>query len=111
MSSRIKVLVWHEFRHEKKNPAVRAIYPDGMHRTIAAGLEQYGGFDVRTATLDDPEQGITPEVLQWADVVTWWGHCAHGDVPDDKAMLVRQAVLEGLGLLVLLPQKLVATTV
>jgi|GEM_PF-4244341 len=29
-----RVVVWGEFRHEKKNPKVAAIYPDGMHETI-----------------------------------------------------------------------------
>jgi trehalose utilization protein len=101
MSAKIKVLVWHECRHEKANKAVQDIYPDGMHKVIAAGLEQYGGFEVRTATLDDPEQGITEEVLKWADVVTWWGHMAHKDVRDEKVAMVRKAVLEGMGLIVL----------
>ena len=35
MSSSIKTLVWGEFRHEKKNPKVAALYPNGMHETIA----------------------------------------------------------------------------
>ena len=37
--SRINVIVWNEFQHERENDAVRAIYPDGIHATIAAALQ------------------------------------------------------------------------
>lgn len=36
MTNKIRTLVWSEFRHEKKNPKVAAIYPDGIHEAIAA---------------------------------------------------------------------------
>ena len=32
----IRVTIWNEFRHEKKNPKVTEIYPDGIHEAIAA---------------------------------------------------------------------------
>ena len=28
-----------------------------------------------TATLDQPEHGLTKEVLDQTDVLTWWGPC------------------------------------
>lgn len=31
MTNQIRVTVWNEFRHEKRNEAVRKIYPDGIH--------------------------------------------------------------------------------
>jgi trehalose utilization protein len=33
----VRVLVWGENRHEQIEPHVAAIYPEGMHNTIAAG--------------------------------------------------------------------------
>jgi trehalose utilization protein len=96
----IRVTVWNEFRHEKTNETVRAIYPDGMHNTIAAHLRQEG-FSVRTATLDEPDHGLTEAVLAETDVLTWWGHMAHGDVRDDIVDRVQQRVLDGMGLIVL----------
>ena len=69
----INVTVWGEFRHEKKNERVRSVYPDGMHNAIGDGLKE-AGFNVRTATLDEPEHGLTDEVLANTDVLTWWGH-------------------------------------
>ena len=97
----IRVTVWGEYRHEKRNPQVAAVYPDGMHNAIADGLKEKGGVTVRTATLDEPEHGLTQAVLDSTDVLTWWGHMAHDDVKDEIVERVRQRVLDGMGLVVL----------
>ncbi|NQU09506.1 ThuA domain-containing protein [bacterium] len=101
MSQPIRVTVWNEFRHETKNQAIRQIYPDGMHAAIARGIASRGDFQVRTAVLDDPEHGLTEEVLAATDVLTWWGHLAHGEVQDTVVDRVHRHVLEGLGLVAL----------
>ncbi len=101
MERKIRVTVWGEFRHEKKNEAVKKIYPKGMHTVIAAGLKKAGGFEVRTATLDEPEHGLTDEVIENTDVMTWWGHVAHGEVKDEIVAKVHRRVLEGMGIIVL----------
>jgi trehalose utilization protein len=96
----IKVTVWNENRHEQKNPTVQEIYPLGIHGAIAEFLEK-AGHDVRTATLDEPEHGLTDEVLNHTDVLVWWGHLAHDEVEEKIVNKVQQRVLEGMGLLVL----------
>ena len=97
----LNVTVWSEFRHEKKNPKVKEVYPDGMHEAIASHLRKNGDLNVRTATLDEPQHGLTDDVLESTDVMTWWGHMAHDDVDDKIAEKVRQRVLAGMGLIVL----------
>ncbi len=96
----IRVTVWNEFRHEKKHDAVKKVYPDGIHAAIAEGLKPQG-FEIRTATLDEPEHGLTNDVLASTDVLTWWGHMAHGDVSDEVVAKVCARVLEGMGLITL----------
>ncbi|MFJ7978318.1 ThuA domain-containing protein [Peribacillus sp. NPDC096379] len=96
----IKVTVWNENRHEKKNPVVGDIYPNGIHGTIAEFLTE-AGFEAGTATLDEPENGLTDEVLNNTDVLIWWGHLAHGEVKDEVVHKVHQRVLDGMGLIVL----------
>ena len=97
----IRVTVWNEFLHEKRNPRVQAIYPEGMHVVIAGALRQ-AGYEVRTATLEEPEHGLTDEVLGATDVLTWWGHLAHDRVGDDVVARVHRRVIEGgMGLIVL----------
>jgi len=97
----IKLTIWHEFRHEKTSKEVSDVYPDGMHEAIAAYMRQQPGIAVKTATLDEPEHGLTQEVLDDTDVLTWWGHCAHGDVQDEIVDRVQKRVLDGMGLIVL----------
>ena len=96
----MKITVWNEFAHEKIDEAVKAIYPDGIHMCIKHFLEE-AGYEVRTATLDDPECGLTEEVLNDTDVLFWWGHMRHGDVPDAVVERVCRHVYEGMGLVVL----------
>ncbi len=96
----LRVTVWNEGRHEKHNAAIAALYPNGIHGAIADGLRAHG-FDAHTATLDEPEHGLTDDVLANTDVLTWWGHMAHGDVDDDIVERVFERVLNGMGLIVL----------
>lgn len=97
----IRVTVWNEYRHEKRNPKIAQIYPEGMHSTIAAALRQ-AGYEVGTATLDEPEHGLTEEVLAATDVLVWWGHTAHGEVRDEIVTRVQRRVVDGgMGLVVL----------
>lgn len=99
----IRVTVWGEYLHEQRNEEVRKVYPRGMHEAIADGLRAQLGeaVQVRTATLEQPEHGLSEQVLAETDVLMWWGHLAHGQVSDAVVARVRQRVLEGMGLLVL----------
>lgn len=100
MAASLRVTVWNEARHEKTHAEVKAVYPDGIHTVIADALQKHG-LDVRTATLDEPEHGLTQEVLKNTDVLIWWGHMAHGDVQDEIVERVHERVLQGMGLIVL----------
>jgi len=95
-----RVTVWNEARQERSDPPVRALYPNGIHAAIADGLRE-AGFEVRTATLDEPEHGLTEAVLAATDVLTWWGHVAHDEVEDAVVDRVHRRVLQGMGLIVL----------
>jgi len=101
MPARIKVTVWNEFRHERSDPEIAAIYPDGIHGAIAGYLERLDGLKVKTATLDEPEHGLTEEVLAGTDVLTWWGHMAHKEVSDAVVDRLQQRVQDGMGLICL----------
>ncbi len=96
----IRVTVWNENIHEKTNEKVAGIYPKGIHGAIAEGIAQEG-FRIRTATMEQPEHGLTEDVLNDTDVLIWWGHRAHKDVSDDVVDRVHARVLQGMGLIVL----------
>jgi len=96
------VTIWNEYRHERRNPAVGRLYPDGIHGALAAALRQ-GLPDARiaTATLDQPHHGLDKETLDRTDVLLWWGHLAHHQVEDTVVDAVQARVLAGMGLIVL----------
>lgn len=94
------ITVWNEYRHEKTDEEVRAIYPTGIHHAIADFLSQ-AGYSVGTATLDQPEHGLTDDILDKTDVLIWWGHMAHDEVADAIVDRIQEHILAGMGLIVL----------
>ena len=100
--AKIRVTAWNEFRHEKSNEYVKSIYPDGIHGLIKQFLETQDDIEVTLAALDDPENGLPDEVLNNTDVLIWWGHMAHHEVPDALVERIRNRVYTGgMGLIVL----------
>ena len=101
MQETIRVTVWNEFYHEQHSEEMAAMYPGGIHGTIAACLNSNPDMTARTATLPEPEHGLTEEVLNGTDVLIWWGHMKHGAVADEVVARVHERVLEGMGLICL----------
>lgn len=101
MKDKINVIVWNEFIHEREHDAVKAVYPEGIHQVLAKMLAVNTQWNVTTATLDQPDHGLTEERLAQCDVLIWWGHMAHDKVEDRIVDRVQKRVLEGMGLIVL----------
>ncbi len=97
----IKVTVWNEYRHEKSKSKVAEIYPKGIHAAIAEFLGKDPEIEVRTATLDEPDHGLTDEVLDNTDVLIWWGHMAHEEVKEDIVEKIYERVISGMGFIAL----------
>ncbi|MFA5191213.1 MAG: ThuA domain-containing protein [Verrucomicrobiia bacterium] len=99
-NSKINVTIWNEFVHEQKEPSVKALYPDGIHGALAKHLAA-PDLEIRTATLAEPEHGLTQTVLDNTDVLLWWGHAAHDKVDDAIVQRVQQRVWNGMSIIVL----------
>lgn len=97
----INVLVWNENFHEKNQPEVRVIYPEGIHGCIGGFLSENKDMRVRLATLDDPGQGLSEDILSDTDVLIWWGHKAHSELTDENAAMVCRHVNGGMGFIAL----------
>lgn len=95
------VTVWNENRHELSDPKIAAVYPEGIHGAIARYLSEDGEIHVRTATLDEPDNGLSDEVLNNTDVLIWWGHIAHNEVRDEIVEKIHKRVLGGMGFIAL----------
>ncbi|MCX8162872.1 MAG: ThuA domain-containing protein [Candidatus Bathyarchaeota archaeon] len=99
---KIRVTIWNEYIHEKSDPAVARIYPEGIHEAIAEYLRGKEDLEIGVATLEEPEHGLIEDRLKSTDVLIWWGHRAHDRVSDEVVDRVhRRVVFEGMGLIIL----------
>ena len=100
MKRTINVTIWNEYRHEKTDENVRALYPEGIHAYLKSVLE-CDDFNITLAALDDPDQGLPDDVLNSTDVLIWWAHMYHWDVTEELADRIRDRVFAGMGLICL----------
>jgi trehalose utilization protein len=100
MSTRPRIRIWNEYRHERSNAEVAAVYPGGIHAAIAAGLAEHD-LSAAVSTLDEPEHGLGEAALAKTDVLLWWGHKAHDEVDDGVVERVIRRVHAGMGLIAL----------
>lgn len=94
----MNVLVWNEFGDK---PWERKQYPDGLHAVIRDFLAEDKTLRVTTATLDDEGCGLKKETLEKTDVLVYWAHCRHDELPDEAAETVADCVRRGLGVVFL----------
>jgi trehalose utilization protein len=87
--ARRKVVIWSE------GTAPKDVYPKDINTAIADGFKSLEGWEVVTAGLADPDQGISDGLLQSTDVLIWWGHQKHGDVKDALVDRIERRVKEG----------------
>ena len=88
----IRVLCWSE-RTEKES-----VYPTGINGAVAQALNAAGGFETRESRLQEPDQGLSDADLDWADVLTWFGHGKHREVEDAAVdRVVRHVRERGMG--------------
>lgn len=87
----IHVLVWDEQQPQQKE----AYGEKFLGETIAAHLEHQPGLSVKTARLDDAEQGLSNETLDATDVLVFWCHRRVKDQDDARMEAVVKRVLDG----------------
>jgi trehalose utilization protein len=97
----LRVTIWNEHIHERKHEAIAKIYPRGIHHALRESLVNDTRLAVRTATLDEADQGLPMSLLENTDVLLWWGHARHDEVTDDLVDRIQERVLGGMGLVVL----------
>ena len=85
-----RVVVWAE-----GTAPLDKVYPDDVNTAIAEGLKPLRDWDVILANLDQPNQGVSDELLRQTDVLIWWGHKRHDEVKDDLVQRIVSRVKEG----------------
>lgn len=91
-----KVVVWSEGT-ANVDPASKKVYPNDINTAIAEGLAalESQGWQVLKASINDPDQGISDDLLTSTAALIWWGHKRHGDVKDDLVNKIAQRVKDG----------------
>jgi hypothetical protein len=84
------VVVWDE-----RQALQKTAYGDYLGNTLAAHLAKMPGLTVKSVGLDDPEQGLTADVLDHCDVLIWWGHQKHGEVTAEHVKAVVDRLQKG----------------
>ncbi len=92
----IRVTVWNENRVKPTTQKMYEIYPGGLHMALAE-LFEAEGYAVHTATLDQPEHGLSEAVLEATDVLVYWAHLAHDELSDEVAERICRHVNNGMG--------------
>ncbi len=94
MSDKIRVLAWSELSEPKD------VYPNGISGALAEHLRGLPDMEVRTASLNDTEQGVSDAALAQTDVLIWFGHVKHGQVAQESVDRILRHVKErGMGYL------------
>ena len=92
----VHVVVWDE-----RQPAQKQAYENFLGNAIAdhlRGITDRKGraeFEVKSVCIDDPEQGLSPQTLDSADVLVWWGHVRHGELKPERAKDIVRRVKTG----------------
>ena len=73
----VNLVIWNEFVHEQEDEHVKSIYPKGIHGCIKEFLSDDKDLNIKTATLEEKDHGLSEELLEKTDVLIWWGHKAH----------------------------------
>src|SRR2546423_3818556 len=91
-----KVVVWSEGT-ANVNPDSKNVYPKDINFAIAEGLKplESQGWEIITASLNEPDQGLSENRVNSTDVLIWWGHKKHGEVKDDLVDKIVARVKEG----------------
>ena len=86
----VRVLVWDE-----QQPAQKSVYPEFLGNEVAAFLTKKTEFKVTSSKLDDPGQGITDEQLDAQDIIIWWGHVRHREIPIESGQRIVKRIQAG----------------
>ncbi len=86
-----RVLVWDERQDEQRDTY------DGRYlgQVIASHLAGLPGFTVTEAWRDQPEEGLTDELLDKTDVIVWWSHKLPKNVTEATSRRVVKRVMDG----------------
>ena len=86
----IRLLIWDERQPEQKQA-----YGMFLGDYLAAQFEKLPGITVTSVGIDDPEQGLSDDILDNHDVLIWWAHVRHGEISRETSQRIVSRVRDG----------------
>jgi len=77
-SNELNVLIWDEQQSEQKEA-----YDKFIGEVIADHLDKNPKINTKSVSIDDSHYGLSDDLLDWSDIIIWWGHVRHDDIPDE----------------------------
>ena len=81
-SNELNVLIWDEQQSEQKEA-----YDKFIGEVIADHLDKNPKINTKSVSIDDSHYGLSDDLLDWSDIIIWWGHVRHDDIPDETCLL------------------------
>ncbi len=85
----IRVKIWSE------GQGAQSVYPDGVDGELAGCLARVPDVEATRAYLSEAQAGLSDAALDATDVLIWWGHVRHDEVPEDRVDAVVERVRAG----------------
>lgn len=86
----VRVLVWDE-----QQPSQKEAYENFLGNAIADHLKGKSGMQVRSSSINDGEQGLSPALLDFAQVIVWWGHIRQPEIKPELGKDIVRRVQQG----------------
>ncbi len=88
-SGPLRIRIWSE------GTAPKAVYPHDIDGALHEQFSRRGGAQVTRGRLSDPDAGLSEKALDQTDVLIWWGHLRHDELPSARSEAVVRRVREG----------------
>ena len=76
----IHVLIWDE-----QQPLQSEAYDNFLGNEILSQMKSStNNLEFRSVNINESQQGLSDENLDWADVLIWWGHRRHDEISSEK---------------------------
>lgn len=95
-----KVLFFTESDERWTSGSISKTYPQGFKGAFDTFLNG-DGFEIKYCYQSEKSTGLTCELVDWADVIIWWGHVYHDKVSDEIVNYVVGEVQRGKGIIFL----------
>lgn len=87
---KIQVVIWDE-----QQPEQRQVYPNFLGNELADALAQHERLEVTAVKMDDPDMGLSKVMDESCDVMIWWGHRRHDEIPPEIGIEIMEKVKAG----------------